>query len=58
MMNDTLETVEMLCNVIEQLLGVIKRQQSAIGQAEIAGEFFGDDAVKAAEQVLERLNGG
>ncbi len=57
-MNDTLETVETLCNVIEQLLGVIKRQQSAIGQAEIASELFGGDAVKAAEQALERLNGG
>lgn len=51
-----LEIVDMMCNVVEAMAGVVRKQAILIEQAEIAGAVFDDDLSEARKQLETDLD--
>lgn len=51
-----LEIVDMMCNAVEAMTGVVRKQAILIEQAEIAGAVFDDDLSEARKQLETDLD--
>ena len=51
-----LEIVDMMCNAVEAMAAVVRKQAILIEQAEIAGAVFDDDLSEARKQLETDLD--
>lgn len=51
-----LEIVDMMCDVVERLAGIVRKQTVLIEQERIAGAVFPDDFSEEREQAEHDLN--
>ena len=51
-----LEIVDMMCDVVERLAGIVRKQTALIEQEKIAGAVFSDDLSKEREQAEHDLD--
>lgn len=51
-----LEIVDMMCDVVERLAGIVRKQTVLIEQEKIAGAVFPDDLSEEREQAEHDIN--
>ena len=54
-MNDTLETIDALCEALRQLVDIVRGQAVLIEQAKAAGVVFSDDFSAGRRQAEETI---